>query len=106
MIELGEHIDEPLQFVAWGGKTGTIRADMSLGIAGRRKFKPYTLRAFVWHAAFGYVSGFPLSAIAYYLMTQQISEPVTRHFWKRTHPGRDYADAYVVHPEPYVEDLR
>lgn len=51
-------------YVGVFGSNGRARGEtLDLGIGIRRE-------TWLWHFAFGYVSGFPLSAIAYFLVTR------------------------------------
>lgn len=65
-----------MNYVAWGGKTASIPAPFELGIAAAPPAQRYGPRRALWDAAYGYVNGFPASAIAYYLLTRSISRRV------------------------------
>lgn len=85
-----ESKETTMTYVAWGDKTGSfqITEPMDLGVGPRPGLRKLAkLDRLVHAAAFGYVSGFPLVDIAYYL--------ATRHspYW-HYHASRDWPDAH------------
>lgn len=71
-----------IRHVGWGGRVAKVQTDMQLG-RGRRRAPDYGLRRAVWDAAFGYVSGFRVRDIAYFVLTRSLSERVNYWFVSR-----------------------
>lgn len=64
-----------MQCVGPKGETLAIPGPyIDLGIGKRRCKKPFGLRRALWDFCYGYVSGFPVHAIFYYIWTRSLSE--------------------------------
>lgn len=63
--------------VGWGGKTRTLTADFTLGEAHHRPMGDYGLRRALWDIAFGYVSGFRILDIAWFVLTRSLHPRIT-----------------------------
>jgi len=65
-----------LHYVGWGGKDATVSGErIRLGSGVLRK------RSWLWHFSFGYVSGFPIHGILYYLLTRETFGWVYHRAW-------------------------
>ena len=70
-----------LHYVGFGGRDATVSGSrVNLGVGVRR-----SRRGWLWHFCFGYVSGFPVSAIFYYLLTRHTTKRMAHWYWKREH---------------------
>lgn len=70
-----------LWYVAFGGTTGQITGErIRLGSGVRRNRGD---KGWVYHFAFGYVSGFPLPSILYFLLTRCTTKGMRHWSWKR-----------------------
>lgn len=70
-----------LHYVGFGGRDAVVsgrRVNLGIGVARDR-------RGWVWHFCFGYVSGYPVRAIFYYLLTRHTTKRVAHWYWKREH---------------------
>lgn len=67
-------------YIEPGGQVGRLRSTGDLGITAspRIAMRTYGPRQAVWDIAFGYVSGFPAGAIAYFVLTRSLSERLSR----------------------------
>lgn len=83
----------PIQYVRFGGGTGEVPTDFDMG-RGRHRTPAFGLRRAVWDAAFGYISGFPLSAIVYYVATRSLHPAIERRALRRE--GVPFLNGYPV----------
>jgi hypothetical protein len=70
-----------LGYVGFGGDareiTGRVR-DLGIGVERPK-------RGWLWHFSFGYVSGFPVPSIFYYLLTRHTTARMAHWYWRREH---------------------
>lgn len=97
-------MSRPIQHLGFGGRSRVIESDIDLG-RGRLRIDPnrHGFRMAVWDAAFGYVSGFRVRDIAYYIATRSLSSRVqTWALAREAHLGY-----YDQNPQPInlPEDL-
>lgn len=95
--------DEVIDYVGWGGTTRQVVTDCELG-RGVRRAPAYGLRRAVYDAAFGWVSGFRLRDIAYFILTRSLSERVRNWTLDRERAAWD-ADTTIHCPEPGCTSL-
>lgn len=78
-----------IQYVGFGGTIRSVTTDMKLG-RGVWRTPEYGLRRAVWDAAHGYVSGFRIRDIAYYLVTRSFSERIAERViaWEQSKETR------------------
>lgn len=67
-----------MHHVGFGGRTAEVLTDFDLGLGRWRVKAEHGLRRAVWDAAYGYVSGFSLPAITYYVVTRSLSARICR----------------------------
>lgn len=67
---------ESIHYVGWGGVTRAVEADFRLGTGASRNMKQYGIRRAIWDAAYGYVSGFRVRDIVYFIITRSLSHAV------------------------------
>jgi hypothetical protein len=68
-----------VHYVGFGGSQGTVtgkRVRLGVGVEPKK-------RSWLWHFSFGYVSGFPVSAIVYYLLTRHTTAGMKHWSWLR-----------------------
>lgn len=75
-------------YIGWGGKYLWVQADQPLGNGSMRGFPEYGIRRAGWDACFGFVNGFRLSAIAYYVVTRSLSKRFCR--WAMEREGVEF----------------
>jgi len=64
-----------LQYIGFGGKTRTVDADFDLGWGGGKRFpKKPGLRTALWDFCHGYVSGFRIRDILYFIATRSLTD--------------------------------
>lgn len=68
-----------IHYVGVGGHTQTITGHRIRLGDGVERGK----RGWLWHFCFGFVSGFPVSAIFYYLVTRHTTGSMQHWYWKR-----------------------
>lgn len=67
-----------LHYVAFGGGEGTVTGEqVRLGVGVSRK------RSLLWHFCWGFVSGFPVPSIFYYLLTRHTTAWMKHWSWMR-----------------------
>lgn len=72
-----------LHFVGFGGTHGTLTGpsfNMGRGVKRGRE------HSWLFHFSFGYVSGFPIPSIFYYLITRHTTRRMMHWAWKRERP--------------------
>lgn len=69
--------------VGWGGKTITVESDLNMGRGSFRNVPAYGLRKAIWDAAFGYISGFSIRSITYYVLTRSLSPRIWHYAFFR-----------------------
>jgi hypothetical protein len=87
-------------YVAWGGKTGQLSADINLGYGHSRNVPAHGIRRAIWDSAFGYVNGFPLSAILYYALTRSLNRRLS--VWAMKREGITFSYSQTGMPIPHA----
>jgi len=83
-------------YVGWGGRALWVQADQPLGYGSARGFPEYGIRRAIWDACFGFVNGFRLSAIVYYVLTRSLNRRVC--IWALRREGWEVRDGIPVAP--------
>ncbi len=79
----------PVPWIKWGGGTDSAPAVVDLGYGIKPFPEGYGLRKALWDAAYGYINGFPITAIAYYTLTRSLHWRIHRWAMKREGFGWD-----------------
>lgn len=81
-----------LHFVKFGGSEGMVTGEMfNMGRGVRRKREI----SWLFHFCFGYVSGFPMPSILYYLITRHTTNQMMHWAWKRERQGFEDASGQL-----------
>jgi hypothetical protein len=83
-----------ITYVGWGGRLASVQADQPLGHGSRRGYPLYGFRKALWDACFGFINGFTLRAIAYYVLTRSLNKRL--HLWAMRREGWTVRDGLVV----------
>lgn len=89
-----------VSYVAWGGGHGDLPADLYLGRGHSRNVPAYGIRRVLWDSAFGYVNGFPLSAILYYAITRSLNRRLS--VWAMKREGITFSYSQTGMPIPHA----
>jgi hypothetical protein len=77
---------EEINFVGWGGRLKSLTPNVELGV-GVMPAQRSGLRRALWDAAFGYVNGFPIRDILYFVLTRDMGRWVWHRTFLRENPG-------------------
>jgi len=86
--------DRIVSYVRWGGKSASGEAQFALGYGLRPIPTKHGPRRALFDIAFGYASGFPTSAIAYYVLTRSLNSRIER--WAMKREGVVFVGKYAV----------
>lgn len=92
---------DPVPWIKWGGGRDSAPAVVDLGYGIRPFPEGYGLRKALWDAAYGYINGFPITAIAYYTLTRSLHWRI--HRWAMKREGFGWDDELQM-PIVYVRD--
>lgn len=92
--------DEQVPYVTWGGGRASAPATIDLGVSTREFPTKRGLRMALFDAAYGYVNGFPASAIAYYILTRSLHWRIAR--WAMLREGFGWDDESRL-PVVYID---
>lgn len=82
-------------YIGWGGRCESVETDLDLG-RGSTRGKPRSgLRRAIWDAAYGYVNGFKVTAILYFVLTRSFSRKVAH--WAMRREGVEFINGL---PQP------
>lgn len=94
-----------IHYVGWGGRDESRPVTMHLGYGTRTKLPSYGVRRAAFDAAFGYVNGFPFSAIAYFILTRSLNRRLSK--WAMQREGIQFiGDLPVASSTPTNEETR
>jgi hypothetical protein len=82
------------QYLGWGGKYEHVEAEIELGFGSLRGLPQHGIRRALWDAACGYVNGFKLSAIIYFVLTRSLNHRVM--VWAMTREGFEFRDGIPI----------
>lgn len=83
-----------LTFLGVGGVTKTVSADFDLGVAHERPMGEFGIRRAIWDIAYGYVNGFPIRDILWFVMTRSLSKRLTHRALARE--GYEFRDGIPI----------
>jgi hypothetical protein len=72
-----------INHIGWGGKITYVADDFDMGRGAYRNVPAFGIRRAIWDAAYGWVNGFRLSSIVYYVCTRSLSQNVMRWALRR-----------------------
>lgn len=84
-----------LVYVGWGGVERRVQGepyDLGIGMRVGRRGRPNDFGGWAWYAAMGYVNGYPLSAIVYFLLTRKMGRTVWHYTFMREPGNADNRD--------------
>lgn len=76
-----------IEYIGWKDADATIVAQQYLGWGQLRNTPAYGFRRAVYDFCFGYVSGFKLKDILYYLLTRSFSSTIWHYIYLGRYPG-------------------
>lgn len=72
-----------IDHLGWGGKIAYVSDDFDMGRGAYRDVPAFGFRRGLWDAAYGWVNGFRMSSIVYYVTTRSLSRRVMRWALRR-----------------------